>query len=99
MTERLLKQESLGADVLKLAVTPRDGTDVARLLMATTKVRQRSDRPLLTMAMGGMGTISRMAGETFGSNLTFGALGQASAPGQLDAHTLRAALDGLHEAN
>lgn len=43
-------------------------------------------------------TISRMAGETFGSNLTFGARGQASATGQLDTHTLRVALDGLHEA-
>ncbi|MFC8752710.1 hypothetical protein ACN429_19615 [Pseudomonas oryzihabitans] len=40
-----------------------------------------------------------MAGETFASNLTFGALSQACAPDQLEVHTLRTALDGLHEAN
>lgn len=98
MVERLREQEALGADVLKLAVTPHDGNDVARLLSATAKVRQRSERPLLTMAMGGLGTISRLAGEAFGSNLTFGALGQASAPGQLDAQALHAALSSLHQA-
>jgi len=39
-----------------------------------------------------------MADETFGSKLMFEALGQASANRQLDTHTLRVALDGLHEA-
>jgi 3-dehydroquinate dehydratase I len=50
------------------------------------------------MAMGPLGAVTRLAGETFGSVLTFGTVGAASAPGQLDAVRLRAALDLLHEA-
>ena len=52
---RLLKQQALGADVLKIAVMPRDAGDVLALLDATWQVRQQSDRPLLTMSMGGTG--------------------------------------------
>jgi 3-dehydroquinate dehydratase-1 len=50
------------------------------------------------MAMGPLGVVSRLAGETFGSVLTFGTVGAASAPGQVDAARLRAALDLIHEA-
>ncbi len=36
------------------------------------------------MAMGSIGSISRIAGENFGSSITFGTVGAASAPGLLD---------------
>jgi 3-dehydroquinate dehydratase-1 len=51
------------------------------------------------MAMGPLGVVSRLAGEVFGSVLTFGTVGAASAPGQVDAARLRDALDLLHEAH
>jgi len=39
--------------------------------------------------MAGTGLISRLCGEVFGSALTFGAVGKASAPGQMNASDLR----------
>ncbi|MDD6893928.1 MAG: type I 3-dehydroquinate dehydratase, partial [Lactobacillus sp.] len=47
------------------------------------------------MAMGDLGKVTRMAGEVFGSALTFGAVEKASAPGQLSIAELRRALDNL----
>ena len=48
-----------------------------------------ADRPIITMSMAGTGLISRLCGEVFGSALTFGAVGKASAPGQMNASDLR----------
>ncbi|WP_241094146.1 type I 3-dehydroquinate dehydratase [Xanthomonas bonasiae] len=95
---RLQRQQALGADVLKIAVMPRDAGDVLKLLDATWQLRRSSDRPLLTMAMGGTGVVSRLSGETFGQALTFGMLGKASAPGQVEVGRLREVLDTIHQA-
>lgn len=98
LLKRLQRQQTLGADILKLAVMPHDGGDVARLLQVTWTQHQRSPKPLLIMAMGGVGAVSRLAGETFGSALTFGSQGQASAPGQIEADVLQQTLEALHRA-
>ena len=96
---RLRRQQTLGADVLKIAVMPRDAGDVLTLLDATWQVRRSSDRPLLTMSMGGTGVVSRLSGETFGQAMTFGMLGKASAPGQVEVGRLHEVLDTIHQAN
>ncbi|MCS4230925.1 3-dehydroquinate dehydratase [Stenotrophomonas maltophilia] len=93
---RLLRQQAMGADVLKIAVMPRDAGDVLALLDATWQVRQQSDRPLLTMAMGGTGVVSRLAGETFGQAMTFGMIGTPSAPGQVEVEQLQSVLQVIH---
>lgn len=81
----------------KLAVMPQVPEDVLRLLAVTDKVRRaHPDRVIITMSMGKMGIISRLAGETFGSALTFAAAGRPSAPGQIDARLLRQVLDAIH---
>jgi len=96
---RLRDQAATGADVVKLACTPGTPEDVLTLLAATREYTADADAlPTITMAMGPLGVVSRLAGETFGSCLTFGTVGAASAPGQVDASRLRAALDLLHEA-
>jgi 3-dehydroquinate dehydratase-1 len=95
---RLHKQQELGADVLKIAVMPQNPGDVLKLLDATWQLRQSSDRPLLTMSMGPTGVVSRLAGETFGQALTFGMIGTASAPGQIEVGTLRGILTTLDNA-
>ncbi|MBN6103962.1 type I 3-dehydroquinate dehydratase [Xanthomonas sp. CFBP 8703] len=95
---RLQRQQALGADVLKIAVMPHDAGDVLKLLDATWQLRRSSDRPLLTMAMGGTGVVSRLSGETFGQAMTFGMLGKASAPGQVEVGRLREVLDTIHQA-
>jgi 3-dehydroquinate dehydratase-1 len=96
---RLLRQEALGADVLKIAVMPQDAGDVLTLLQATWDVRQRSSRPLLTMSMGGTGVVSRLAGETFGQALTFGMIGTPSAPGQVEVEQLQSVLQVIHASS
>ncbi|GAA4749887.1 type I 3-dehydroquinate dehydratase [Amnibacterium soli] len=99
IVERLVAQQALGADVVKLACTPTGPEDVLTLLAATRDYAARPDaRPAITMAMGPLGVVSRLAGEAFGSAVTFGAVGAASAPGQVDAARLRDALELIHAA-
>lgn len=97
---RLIAQQDLGADVVKIAVMPHDPADVLTLLDATVAYTSTvGARPAITMAMGGLGLVSRLAGETFGSCLTFGSVGRASAPGQIDARALRDVLGLVHAAS
>jgi len=94
---RLVAQQELGADVTKIAVMPTSPRDVITLLDATEEfVATHALVPAITMSMGSLGVVSRLAGETFGSCLTFGAVGATSAPGQLEAGELRSILDILH---
>jgi len=97
IVSRLLLQQELGADVVKLAAMPRSADDVLTLLAATLEFRAGAGLvPAVTMSMGALGAVSRVAGEAFGSCLTFGTAGESSAPGQLDAAGLRATLELLH---
>lgn len=99
IVSRLREQDKLGADILKIAVMPHNVADVLKLLDATEQIRDRySRKPLLTMSMGGLGAVSRFSGQVFGSDLTFGMIGQASAPGQVDAKALRQVLDTINGA-
>lgn len=88
-----------GADIAKLAVMPQSPDDVIRLLRLTSDTKQTDpDCRIITIAMGDLGVISRVSGETFGSCVTFGADGEGSAPGQLQADTLAVILDALHSS-
>lgn len=88
-----------GADVAKLAVMPQSTEDVLRLLKLTSDTRKKYPTlPIVTMSMGGLGVISRLAGEVFGSCITFGADGAVSAPGQIQMNDLAGILDTLHES-
>lgn len=96
---RLIKMQELGADILKIAVTPRDSRDVLTLLSATEEMnRLYAECPLITMSMGGTGVVSRLCGEVFGSAVTFGSGGKASAPGQIEAEKMAFILKILHES-
>lgn len=93
---RLSRMEALGADIAKIAVTPRCTEDVLTLLSATNKAHKALSCPIITMSMKGSGLISRLSGELFGSCLTFGSGLAASAPGQIGAADLKYILDLLH---
>ena len=83
----------------KIAVMPQNKKDVLTLLAATEEmVSEYADRPIITMSMAGTGLISRLCGEVFGSALTFGAVGKASAPGQMNAADLNTVLNLIHES-
>jgi len=96
---RLWKMQDLGADIPKIAVMPQNKADVLTLLAATEEMsRCYANRPIITMSMSGGGVISRLCGEVFGSAMTFGAVGQVSAPGQIDVDELARVLDIIHRA-
>lgn len=85
----LRQQAAMGADVLKLAVTPHTAVDVATLLTASaTAATEFPGHPRIAISMGSLGLVSRVAAETFGSCATFAAVGEASAPGQIPAAQL-----------
>lgn len=96
---RLRKMQDMGADIPKIAVMPQNMKDVLTLLEATEEMSScYAVRPIITMSMAGTGVISRLAGEAFGSSMTFGAAKKASAPGQMNVSELKTVLDALHNA-
>ncbi|EPF6153791.1 type I 3-dehydroquinate dehydratase [Acinetobacter baumannii] len=97
--KRLLKQDQMGADILKIAVMPKSKQDVFTLMNATLKVSQQTTKPLLTMSMGQLGTISRVAIANMGGSYSFGMIGQASAPGQIDVTKLKQILQTVQPTN
>lgn len=89
IVHHLCQMQQLGADIAKFAVMPQSSRDVLTLLDATLTMREEhTDTPVITMSMGGQGVISRVCGSVFGSCVTFGTVGKASAPGQLPADLL-----------
>lgn len=93
---RLAAMEQAGADILKIAVMPRSRRDVLDLLAVTLEMGESCQCPLITMSMSSAGMVSRLTGEIFGSAVTFGAAGKASAPGQIGAAELAGILDIIH---
>ena len=99
IVKRLRKMQELDADIPKIAVMPQNKKDVLTLLSATEEMASEyADRPIITMSMAGTGLISRLCGEVFGSALTFGAVGKASAPGQMNAENLNKILTLIHKS-
>lgn len=88
------------ADILKIAVMAHSPEDALAVMSATAKMRHyHSARPMLTMAMGRAGVLTRITGEGFGSDMTFASVGgKASAPGQIPAEDCLRVLETLHKA-
>lgn len=95
---RFAQAHRLGADVAKVAVMPQSMEDVHRLLGATLQASQALPIPVISMAMGGLGAVSRVCGGVFGSALTFAVGAAPSAPGQMPIDDVRAALAVLQRA-
>lgn len=96
IVQRLTKMDKMGADIVKIAVMPQSSHDVIQLLSATDMANRLLDKPVVTMSMAGTGLISRLAGEIFGSSMTFGAVKEASAPGQIEVNQLESVLELIH---
>ena len=90
--------ERLGADVAKVAVMPTNEQDVLTLLAATDRARQALKIPLISMSMGGIGSLSRIMGWVYGSAATFAVGKSSSAPGQIAIEDLRAVLATVRRA-
>ncbi len=94
--ERITKMENLGSDIAKMAAMPQNESDVIRLMSTTRILKDRINIPIVTMSMGKLGVISRMAGEVFGSDITFASVTSASAPGQINIDKLSNIMDTIH---
>lgn len=92
LVQKMLKAESYGADIAKVAVMPTSPDDVLALFQATQEGRNRLRIPLITISMGGLGVVTRLTGWLFGSAVTFSVGQKSSAPGQIPIEELRAAL-------
>jgi 3-dehydroquinate dehydratase-1 len=96
IVNRLRKQQSLGADILKIAAMPKSANDVLTLMAASQEMyTSHAQRPLITMSMGTLGVVSRLAGELTGSALTYASVGAPSAPGQVSADDVKSVLNVL----
>lgn len=90
LVNRIQKMHDLGADLPKIAVMPQNEMDVLKLMCATREcIDELHITPIITMAMGQLGMITRIHGKLFGSAMTFATTGQASAPGQLEIEQLQ----------
>jgi 3-dehydroquinate dehydratase-1 len=89
------RAESLGADLTKLAAHARTLDDVRTLLEVTLAAR---DRGVVTIAMGPLGTVSRVVFPAAGSLLTYASVGRPTGPGQMPLGELSALLKRLYPA-
>jgi 3-dehydroquinate dehydratase-1 len=89
MMERLAAAERQGADIAKLTVMPTKLEDVLELLAVTAEAAKALSIPVMTMSMGGYGSLTRMFGWVFGSAITFAVGDRSSAPGQVPIDDLR----------
>lgn len=98
LVARFHQAQQLGADVAKVAVMPREPRDVLRLLEATAQASNELSIPVVSMSMGGWGSVSRLCGGVFGSAMTFAVGQSSSAPGQMPIEDVRAGLQVLAQA-
>ena len=91
MTTTLQQAMADGADIAKLAVTPNNTADTLALLTVT----QEATFPVSTIAMGKLGSHTRVVAPIYGSVLTYGAVEDAVAPGQLRIDELKRLMEVL----
>lgn len=75
--------ENQGAAVLKLAVNPASQEDLRQLIGASLKKDKSTLKPIIAIAMGTLGRITRIAPDLCGGSLTYVTGSGKTAPGQL----------------
>lgn len=89
--------QGMGADITKLAAMAQSTEDALSLMGAARRAKQRGVSPLIAIAMGEHGIISRALAELTGSDGVFAAIGKGTAPGQLSLEATRKILKAIHE--
>ena len=92
----VIVMHDLGPDICKVAAMANSEEDAKKLLKATAFLTKKGIGPLVTMAMGPMGTTTRVAAGKYGSCMTFASGEKASAPGQADVFTMKKWLDDYY---
>jgi 3-dehydroquinate dehydratase-1 len=84
LEDMVTRAKAQGADIVKIAAMANSRDDVIRLL----EFNRACKEPLITIAMGSLGTVSRVIAPLFGSLFTYGYLTKPVAPGQLSVERL-----------
>lgn len=93
----LNKAVELGLDVAKYAGMALSDDDADTLLRATGAFfEENPDMPVITMAMGKSGGVTRLYGGLYGSRVTFATIEGASAPGQRKLSEVTRIFDRLY---
>lgn len=92
---KILESIKFGADIPKISVMAESFEDNIKLLNTTLKAKNMINSPIISMCMGEKGAISRVVGGHYGSDMTFGFLGESSAPGQIKVETLKNLIDNV----
>ena len=82
LREKFRRMYELGADVAKIAVTPRLFADVKAIAGEVMRAAYELDIPVIGIPMGETGRVVRLQPEAFDCAATFAVLTEASAPGQ-----------------
>jgi 3-dehydroquinate dehydratase / shikimate dehydrogenase len=79
-----------GADIVKIVTTPRSIVEVGRLVEFAEKASKDGGPPLIALAMGPLGALTRVLAGRYHAPFTFGAAaeGVESAPGQIPARAM-----------
>ena len=96
LTEILKAMADIGADIPKVAGMPQSFSQVIELMAATLKISE-DNFPIITIAMGKLGKVSRLCGEFTGSAITFGSGKLPSSPGQIKSDFMYEILNELHK--
>jgi len=94
MAELVRKAKSFKADIVKIAVMPRDAEDLRTLTRFTL---DHHDEGIIAIAMGELGMMSRTFLPMIGSLITFASLDTVSAPGQLSLAEMKRFLSVLEQ--
>lgn len=87
-----------GAPGLKIAAMSNTDDDCDRLYKFIKK-QSKHFKMFAAFGMGETGKVSRLWSLKEGANLTYGAIGRAAAPGQIDVCTMKKALDQWEQIN
>jgi 3-dehydroquinate dehydratase-1 len=94
MRDKLLSMQDFGADIAKIAVSPRNIADVLELWHAVLEAKSAGlSIPVIAISMGAIGLPSRILGGFFGCDIVFAAGESPSAPGQIPYQTMKRVLD------
>lgn len=89
---------ALSPRVVKISVTPKQEQDVLDLMNYSRGFKALNPEQIyVTMAMGKLGKISRLANQVTGSSWTFASLDEPSAPGQISLATVLKFREVLYE--
>lgn len=95
LQQRAEEMAAMAGDLVKMALMPHDSTDILTILQLAEWAKNHLHKPLAIMGMGSIGRITRVSGNIFPSALTFAALGQVSAPGQMNLAAVKADLSAF----